>query len=164
MVIDMRKLEQIKTKLYVVLAVLIVFGAGICIYRVATDTDADRYEDGQSQIAERADAPLSAEKKRTQSGRQETGDVAVPASYGQDSTREEVDAGYTIRQESDQTTYTLAVADGCLQVYILETGKLYMETTIAYDLLPEDVREQIDAGKHFHTEETLLEFLESYSS
>lgn len=161
----MRKLEQIKTKLYVLLAVLIVFGAGICIYRAAATGEGDRYGSGQPQVAERADSPVSGEKKQTQpTGLQETGDVAVPASSGQDSTREEVDAGYTIRQESDQTTYTLAVADGCLQVYILETGKLYMETTIAYDLLPEDVREQIDAGKHFHTEETLLEFLESYSS
>lgn len=62
------------------------------------------------------------------------------------------------------TTFGLTVTDGCLQVYIVETGALYMETTIVYDLLPETVQTQIAEGKYFESEEALLEFLENYSS
>ena len=69
--------------------------------------------------------------------------------------------------EADLTegqTFRLAVTDGYLQVYMIETGKLYMETAIAYDLLPARVQTQINEGKYFESEEELLEFLENYSS
>lgn len=67
-------------------------------------------------------------------------------------------------QEAVSTTYLLKTVDGYIQVYIVETGELFMETMIAYDLLPEQVQEQIDAGKHFDSEEALFGFLENYSS
>lgn len=158
MVMNMEKLEQIKVKLYVFLAVLLVIGACICIYH-ATVSREQQKQQAPTQMAEEPQADKAQGAERLQ----ETGAVRVPETPSGESA-EEVPAGYTIQPESAQTTYTLAVADGCLQVYVLETGQLYMETTIVYDLLPEEVRTQIDAGKHFDSEETLLEFLESYSS
>ena len=70
----------------------------------------------------------------------------------------------SVQTEPAKTTYTITVTDGCLQVYIAQTGQLYMETAIEYDLLPDQVQEQIDAGKNFESEQELLEFLENYSS
>ena len=158
MVMNMGKLEQIKIKLYAFLAVLLVIGACICIYRAAVT-----YERPKQPAPAQAAEKTQTDKAQGEQLLQETGAVRVTESPSGESA-EEVPAGYTIQPESAQTTYTLAVADGCLQVYVLETGQLYMETTIVYDLLPEKVRTQIDAGKHFDSEETLLEFLESYSS
>lgn len=158
MVMKMGKLEQIKIKLYVFLAVLLVIGACICIYRATVSSEGQK-PPTPAQVAEKPQADKAQGAERLQ----ETGGVRVPETSSGGRT-EEVPAGYTIQPESAQTTYTLAVADGCLQVYVLETGQLYMETTIVYDLLPEEVRAQIDAGKYFDSEETLLEFLESYSS
>lgn len=154
----MGKLEQIKIKLYVFLAVLLVIGACICIYRATAGIEGSN-PPAPTQVAEEPQADKAQGAERLQ----ETGAVRVPEASSSEHTGG-VPAGYTIHPESAQTTYTLAVADGCLQVYVLETGQLYMETTIVYDLLPEEVRAQIDAGKHFDSEETLLEFLESYSS
>ena len=158
MVMKMGKLEQIKIKLYVFLAVLLVIGACICIYRATVSSEGQKPHT-PAQVAEEPQTDKAQGAERLQ----ETGAVRVPETPSGERTGE-VPAGYTIQPESAQTTYTLAVADGCLQVYVLETGQLYMETTIVYDLLPEEVRAQIDAGKHFDSEETLLEFLESYSS
>lgn len=155
---NMEKLEQIKVKLYVFLAVLVASGACICIYRAAVM----REPQGQQTPAQAAGQP-QADKTQDAKRLQETGAVRVPETASGERT-EEVPAGYTIQPEAAQTTYTLAVADGCLRVYIRESGQLYMETTIVYNLLPEEVRTQIDAGKHFDNEATLLEFLESYSS
>ena len=70
----------------------------------------------------------------------------------------------TAQSKPDETTYRLAVTDGFLQVYNSQTGKLYMETAIVFDLLPARVQEQIKVGKYFESEEALLEFLENYSS
>lgn len=70
----------------------------------------------------------------------------------------------TAQSRPDETTYRLAVTDGFLQVYNSQTGKLYMETAIVFDLLPARVQEQIKEGKYFESEEALLEFLENYSS
>lgn len=70
----------------------------------------------------------------------------------------------TAQSKPDETTYRLAVTDGFLQVYNSQTGKLYMETAIVFDLLPARVQEQIKEGKYFESEEALLEFLENYSS
>ena len=166
MVMKMGKLQQIKVKLYVCLAVLLVTGAGICIYR-AVNVPGHSGQPAPTQYAQQsADENVQKNLQEAQSSQpklQETGSVAVPAAHEQEPAVD-VQSGDTLEPASDQTTYTLAVADGCLRVYVLETGTLYMETTIVYDLLPEEVRAQIDAGKQFDSEETLLEFLESYSS
>lgn len=155
----MRKLEQIKVKLYVVLAVLVVSFSCICIYRSAVTPK----ESQQPRPVPHTDEQLAGADQSSGQKQQENRPVTASAP-GSKEVSEDVPAGYTIEPESTQTTYALAVADGCLQVYILETGQLYMETTIAYDLLPENVRAQIDTGKQFDTEASLLEFLESYSS
>ena len=160
MVIDMRKLEQIKIKLYIALAVLAVSFACICIYRSAV---------AQNRVQQPRPSVITEEQlaDTNQVDTKQPDPDNRPASAtirGSEKSSNGVPAEYTQAPQPEQTTYALAVSDGCLQVYVLETGQLYMETTIAYDLLPEDVRAQIDTGKHFDTEETLLEFLESYSS
>lgn len=160
MVIDMRKLEQIKIKLYIALAVLAVSFACICIYRSAVAQN--RVQQPRSSVI--TEEPLA---DANQADTKQPDPDNRPASAmirGSEKSSTGVPAEYMQAPQPEQTTYALVVADGCLQVYVLETGQLYMETTIAYDLLPEDVREQIDTGKHFDTEEALLEFLESYSS
>ena len=160
MVIDMGKLEQIKVKLYIALAVLVVSFACICIYRTAI-TQNQAQQPGPAAIPDEqlAEANETDNAQPAPDNRPASAAIRDPEKAAKD-----VTAAHTPEPETDQTTYALAVADGCLQVYVLETGQLYMETTIVYDLLPENVREQIDAGKQFDTEETLLEFLESYSS
>ena len=52
---------------------------------------------------------------------------------------------------------------GYLEAYLAD-GECYMETEIAYDLLPDRLKEEIREGKRFQTESELLSFLESYSS
>ena len=68
------------------------------------------------------------------------------------------------RQGPEEVTYCLTVTDGFLQVYIVQTDTLYMETDIVFALLPAKVQTQIKDGKYFESEEALLEFLENYSS
>ena len=160
MVIDMRKLEQIKIKLYIALAVLAVSFACICIYRSAVAQN--RVQQPRPSVI--ADEQLADTNQADTKQPDPDNRPANATICGSEKSSNGVPAEYTQTPQPKQTTYALAVADGCLQVYVLETGQLYMETTIAYDLLPEDVRAQIDTGKHFDTEETLLEFLESYSS
>ena len=118
MVMNMGKLEQIKVKLYVFLAVLLVIGACICIYR-ATVSHEQQKQQAPTQMAEEPQADKAQGAERLQ----ETGAVRVPETSSGEHT-EGVPAGYTIQPESAQITYTLAVADGCLQVYVLETGQL----------------------------------------
>lgn len=161
MVIDMGKLEQIKVKLYIALAVLVVSFACICIYRTAI-TQNQAQQPGTAAIPDEQLAE-AAEPDNTQP-EPDNRPASATIRGSEDQLADGVPAEYLPAPESERTTYALSVADGCLQVYVLETGQLYMETTIVYDLLPENVREQIDAGKQFDTEETLLEFLESYSS
>lgn len=161
MVMNMRQNETIKTNLYVLLAVLIVLAAGLT---AALAFDGSAADDRRTQLEQYAadtdgkdigDAGISAASDAQEQTPQEKADTATRA----------VDAG--VRPEpaaADTTTYALRTKDGYLQVYILETGDFYMETSIVYRLLPEQVQAQIDAGKYFETEEELFGFLENYSS
>ena len=65
--------------------------------------------------------------------------------------------------EQNQNYYILRVNHGYLEAYLAD-GECYMETEIAYDLLPDRLKEEIREGKRFQTESELLSFLESYSS
>lgn len=156
-VMNMRQDEAIKTNLYVLLAVLVVAAAALTAALAVDKSRGPGSGSGQAQpseIVHAADSP---------------GDVSdaplQPEESGADIPTQTVDATAKPGQASaETTTYALRTRDGCLQVYILETGEFYMETSIVYRLLPESVQTDIDRGKYFESEEELLEFLESYSS
>ena len=153
----MRKDQTIKIGLYVILAVLLLTAVGIVVYtsmQNKKEPDNRSYDMAQEQIKEREDD--ASDLKQVSSTPQS--DI-----FGQRLSDAETEHG-TETDKALDVTYRLAVADGYLQVYIVQTGTLYMETAIAYELLPERVQRQIEEGKYFESEENLLEFLESYSS
>jgi hypothetical protein len=68
------------------------------------------------------------------------------------------------RQESTQAAgYVLYCENGALLVYDT-AGDVSFPAGLDYELLPNALQQEIDAGKYFETEEALLEFLENYSS
>ena len=152
----MRKNELIKTGLYFILAALLLTAVCIVVYTSMrsgwrTDSQPSDQVREQAQVTEDETELLQQVSSTSHPGTNETDQISA---QGDDITK----------PASDETTYKLVVTDGCLQVYVAETGTLYMETAIAYDLLPERVQMQIDEGKYFESEEALLEFLENYSS
>lgn len=156
MVMNMRQNETIKTNLYVLLAVLIVLAAGLT---AALAFDGSAADDRRTQL----------EQYAADTDGKDIGDAGISAASDAleqtDTPTRAVDAGVRPKPAAaDTTTYALRTKDGYLQVYILETGDFYMETSIVYRLLPEQVQAQIDAGKYFETEEELFGFLENYSS
>lgn len=60
--------------------------------------------------------------------------------------------------------YIIFDRDGRLSVYYGDNETLYMETGIITEYLPEELKEQLDTGIRFATQEELFDFLESYSS
>lgn len=60
--------------------------------------------------------------------------------------------------------YELRFEDENLCVYKVLTGELFLETSIKFHELPEDVRERIRQGIRFKTDKEMYDFLESYSS
>ena len=157
-VMNMRKNELRNARLYFVSAVLLLTAVCIVVYTSMRDRQrAEEHFQGfvQEQSREPQDDSANVQPVNSLPQRKDTGQQ-------QQDTKE--DSKTASLSAPVVTTYTLAVTDGCLQVYVASTGQLYMETSIAYDLLPEDVQKQIDAGKNFESEEALLEFLENYSS
>lgn len=164
MVMNMRQNEEIKKSLNYFLIVLLIILAVLVIgttwngkYSVREPFDAAKERGGEEAPAENVpkqtawDTPVKKPDELT---------AQADAMIRPDSEMTSEDA----TQEANSTTYLLKTVDGYIQVYIVETGELFMETMIAYDLLPEQVQEQIDAGKHFDSEEALFGFLENYSS
>ena len=153
----MKKNELIKTKLYFVLAALLLTAVCIIVYtsmRNSKIPNEQPYELAQEQgSAAESDAEELQQVNRTPYP--DTSAQQPAASQGKDMSEQDPPVGIT---------YFLTVTDGYLEVNDALTGTLYMETAIAYDLLPERVQKQIDEGKYFETEEALLEFLENYSS
>lgn len=160
----MKKIEFIKTRLYFIAGILALTALCIVLYTfMKSDESAEDLRPelalGQDTATENTAPDLQQvssipRQERSGGSRQGTDDAddGADASAVQEA------------KEPARTTYILVVTDGCLQVYLAETGVLYMETAIEYDLLPENVKEQIDAGKTFESEGALLEFLENYSS
>ena len=70
----------------------------------------------------------------------------------------------TISQELEKKAFYLLVEDGKIVVYQGDTEKKYMETSITFDTLPEELKDRINKGISFQTEAELYDFLESYSS
>ncbi len=60
--------------------------------------------------------------------------------------------------------YYLCELHGFVAVYLEDRKTLYELTDIPAGSLPEEVRQQVAAGKHVRTEEELYGFLENYSS
>ncbi len=157
MVINMRKKELIKTRLYFALSVLLLTAVCIVVYTsMRSGGVANR------QFSDQAQEQTKDPAKDT-SNLQPVNSATRPRTTPQDQTDTKVDSEQEHTAQTEKT-YRIGVCDGCLQVYIAQTGQLYMETAIAYDLLPKEVQEQIDAGKNFESEQELLEFLENYSS
>lgn len=154
---NMRKNVLIKTGLYFILAVLVLTSAVVVVYTA-------RRSDGNT--ATGTPEPLQGQQTVIEDAGKDLLQVSsTPRPELSDSEPRDPDGSQQTKASApEQTTYMIAVTDGCLQVYIAETGVLYMETAIEYDLLPENVRAQIDTGKYFESEEVLLEFLENYSS
>lgn len=153
----MNKNELLKTKLYFILAVLLLTAVCIVVYtsmRSQQKQSAPVPNLAQEQT-ETAEDKAEDVQQVSSTPRPDTPAQSLPAAGGDTSAEQE---------EPVEPTYVLAVADGYLEVYIAQTGVHYMETEIAYELLPEQVQQQIDEGKYFESEEALLEFLENYSS
>lgn len=151
-------LQQIKLGLCVTLAALLFAVFGICVYQSAVFRPKQAPEESKAQIQEQHTTAKDPQQL------QEAGYLAKPQKAVIQQTKQMHTDTEEKTEAARKTTYRLAVKNGCLQVYINETDHLYMETTIAYELLPEDVQVQVKNGKFFDTEERLLEFLESYSS
>lgn len=156
MVMNMRQNKIIKTNLCILLAVLVVAAVGLTAALV-TDTN-PAPKPGQAQLQ-----PAKIDRAAEADGGMESDTLDQPPERAADVPVQAVDAPVESGQ-ADTTTYELRTKDGYLQVYIVETGEFYMETSIVYRLLPESVQAQIDHGKYFESEEELFGFLENYSS
>lgn len=158
-VMNMRQNETIKTNLYVLLAVLVVLAAGLTTALALDQNDAAENEQAQNEEV-KPDSDMDTDAANLEAGAIKMPQKAQPET---EAPVQKADAGLQ-QDKADTTTYALRTKDGCLQVYILETGDFFMETSIVYRLLPESVQAQIDQGKFFESEEALFEFLENYSS
>lgn len=151
----MKNMEQIKTKLYFLLSVLLLTVVCMIVYTSMKRSQqpnraADDSTPAQIAKAEEEDASLQQVNQTQQP-------TKVPQPLSDTDEQPEI-------QTREVTSYRVGVKDGYLQVYFAGTDTVYMETAISYALLPERVRTQIDEGKYFESEESLLEFLENYSS
>lgn len=70
----------------------------------------------------------------------------------------------TISQPDVSFLYYIKAENGRLVVYESKTKEVYMETSIEVDVLSEQMRQRIEEGIYFESEENLYDFLESYSS
>jgi len=66
--------------------------------------------------------------------------------------------------ETVSYAYILRVVDKNLVVYLGDGQTVYMETGIKLEELSEELQKQAEQGIGFETEESLYDFLESYSS
>lgn len=153
----MNKNELLKTKLYFILAVLLLTAVCIVVY-----TSMRSQEKPSAPVPDLAQEQTKAAEDGAEDAQQVSSTPRPdPPAQSLPAAEEETLTG---QKEPAETTYVLAVTDGYLEVYIAQTGVHYMETEIPYELLPEQVQQQIDEGKYFESEEALLEFLENYSS
>ena len=160
-VINMKNKEKLIIKLYFAFSVLLLTFVCIVVYtswRHGSQTHKSPYDAGSAQLGQ-------TENEEAEHITLEAGQIRTPAQSDKDQW-----SGSDGRFSDDPSApatdfvYYLKVTDGYLQVYEKQSGALYMETEIAYDLLPARVQQQIDEGKYFTSEEALLEFLENYSS
>lgn len=156
-VINMRKIELIKTKLYFILSVLLLTTVCIIVYTsMRSSKQPDRFADDSMP------AQIAQAEEDEDEGLQPVNQTQYQAKVQQQPA--DIDEQSEALTTPEETSYRVGVKDGYLQVYLAQTDTIYMETLISYALLPERVRTQIDEGKYFESEEALLEFLENYSS
>lgn len=60
--------------------------------------------------------------------------------------------------------YYLVEENGCVTVYYIDQKTVYEYTNILVEMLPEDIREQVQHGKYITDEDSLYDFLETYTS
>lgn len=70
----------------------------------------------------------------------------------------------TISQKYISCPYYIKEEYGRLVVYESKNQEIYMETSIETYTLPAEIKEKLETGIFFQTEEELYDFLESYSS
>ena len=70
----------------------------------------------------------------------------------------------TISQEYENFDFYIKSEDGSVSVFHVKTQELFMETGIETYTLPNEIRNQLNSGIFFETEDELYDFLESYSS
>lgn len=162
LVINMRRNKVIKSRIYFILAVLLLTAACIVVYtsmraiRVKEPGDTRSFDSTKKETSVSQDDAGNLQQVSSVPGPQNTGQVHTGNGVS-DSLESDI-------QPPEEITYCLTVTDGFLQVYIVQTDTLYMETDIIFDLLPAKVQAQIKDGKYFDSEEALLQFLENYSS
>lgn len=89
--------------------------------------------------------------------------------YSQNNTeseKESENSSDALTSSNHYETYSFCAKseDGRVTVYDLKSQTLYMETAIVTDLLPDNVKNELETGIYFKTEAELFDFLESYSS
>ena len=67
-------------------------------------------------------------------------------------------------EEPAEFRFFIKEADGLVNMYREDGNTLYETTDIPVSLLPEALRQEIQAGKGVATEQELYDFLENYSS
>ena len=73
--------------------------------------------------------------------------------------------GEAVQEEKEQESgYWLSQLQGYVAVYLSDRTTIYELTDILLTDLPEEVQQEISAGKYIATAEELYEFLENYSS
>ena len=157
MVIDMRKNDRMTVKLYFAFSVLLLTAVCIVVYtswRNGNPAENHTYDSTSGQEGMTDDMHANAwEVSHTEKPDDSTTNKDVQTKHPSDD----------LTNVSDDMYY-LVVKNGYLQVFETQTGTLFMETAIVYELLPDRVKAQVDQGKYFQTEHELLEFLENYSS
>ena len=76
-------------------------------------------------------------------------------------------AGQDVRKEEPQAEeyqFVLVNNNNSVAVYKLPENEIYEYTDVILDVLPEELQEEIRAGKYLKGEEELYNFLENYTS
>lgn len=70
----------------------------------------------------------------------------------------------SVVNEAGSQEYDLVEEDGRVSIYLVEGRRLYEDTGITVDSLPEELQLEISHGKRISSEKELYDFLENYSS
>ncbi len=92
--------------------------------------------------------------------------VPVPETGQQTKAESEIgteEAVYSSKTE-EPYRYIIFEEDGRLTVFESDNQTRYLDTGISAETLPEELKEKLETGIRFQTEEELFAFLESYSS
>ena len=157
-VINMKRNKALKTSLYFALSVLLLTAVCVMVYTSMRNGN----DSGSGASVSQQEQPDTVRKQPDELQQVSSTPHRKINEQGAGGVQEAADD--LLQEASEEMTYHLVELDGYLQVYVVQTGSLYMETGILFELLPIQVQAQIREGKYFQSEETLLEFLDNYSS